>query len=153
MPWLGQPISHPAARYSSVIALHEVLPDVPSAAVSRVLVLLGKLYSPMMRRIRSRVTSGLRAGEFAADSPLEEDGFELPVPLLRRGAFLNRLLPPLQLAKSVETEVFDPRGTGGSNPSSSTGEFTANLNSAWSARHTLIDLRPLLLREYQATPS
>src|SRR5436309_10861611 len=41
---------------------------------------------------------------------------------LRRGAFLNRLLPPLQLAKPVETEVFDPRGTGGSNPSSSTSE-------------------------------
>src|SRR5947209_16566123 len=40
-------------------------------------------------------------------------------PPLRRGAFLNRLLPPLQLAKPVETEVFDPRGTGGSNPSSS----------------------------------
>src|SRR6266446_8728199 len=41
---------------------------------------------------------------------------------LRRGAFLNRLLPPLQPAKPVETEVFDPRGTGGSNPSSSSGE-------------------------------
>ena len=31
---------------------------------------------------------------FAPGSPLEEDGFELPVPPLRRGAFLNRLLPP-----------------------------------------------------------
>src|ERR1700730_13679986 len=45
---------------------------------------------------------------------------------LRRGAFLNRLLPPLQLAKPVETEVFDPRGTGGSNPSSSSRESRAN---------------------------
>src|SRR6266850_1334548 len=40
--------------------------------------------------------------EFVVDSLLEEVGFELPVPL-RRGAFLNRLLPPLQLAKPVET--------------------------------------------------
>src|SRR5882672_9760919 len=48
-------------------------------------------------------------------------------PPLRRGAFLNRLLPPLQLAKPVETEVFDRRGTGGSNPSSSSGESGANL--------------------------
>jgi hypothetical protein len=66
---------------------------------------------------------------FATDSPLEEDGFELPVPPLRRGVFLNRLLPPLQLAKLVETEIFDPRGTGGSNPSSSSGESEANLLS------------------------
>jgi len=46
---------------------------------------------------------------------------------LRRGAFLNRLLPPLQPAKPVETEVFDPRGTDGSNPSSSSGESMPNL--------------------------
>src|SRR6266850_3921266 len=38
-------------------------------------------------------------------------------------------------------------GTDGSNPLPSTGESTANLNSAWSARHTLIDTRPLRLRE------
>ena len=44
----------------------------------------------------------------------------------KTGAFLNRLLPPLRPAKPVETEVFDPRGTGGSNPSSSSGESAAN---------------------------
>src|SRR6266481_8010267 len=46
---------------------------------------------------------------------------------LRRGAFLNRLLPPLQPAKPVETEVFDPRGTDCSNPSSSSVESMPNL--------------------------
>jgi hypothetical protein len=51
----------------------------------------------------------------------------LPLRPLRRGAFLNRLLPPLQLAKPVETEVFDPRGTGGSNPSSSSAESAKRL--------------------------
>ena len=65
--------------------------------------------------------------QFAADSALEEDGFELPAPSPKTGAFLNRLLPPLQLAKPVETEAFDPGGTGGSNPSSSTSESRANL--------------------------
>src|SRR6266550_8600223 len=33
------------------------------------------------------------------DSVAEEDGFELPVPPFKTGAFLNRLLPCLQLAK------------------------------------------------------
>jgi hypothetical protein len=42
---------------------------------------------------------------------------------------VERLLPPLQLAKPVETEVFDPRGAGGSNPSSSTGESISPVNS------------------------
>jgi hypothetical protein len=66
---------------------------------------------------------------FVADSPVEEDGFELSIPL-RRGAFLNRLLPLLQLAKPVETEVFDPRGTGGSNPSFSSAESVTNRAAA-----------------------
>src|ERR1700736_4499465 len=50
-------------------------------------------------------------------------------PPRKTGAFLSRLLPPLQLAKPVETEVFEPRGTGGSNPSSSSGESGASLIS------------------------
>ena len=47
----------------------------------------------------------------------------------KTGAFLNRLLPPLRPAKPVETEVFDPRGTGGSNLLPPSGESGANLIS------------------------
>ncbi len=81
---------------------------------------------------------------------MEEDGFELPVPPLRRGAFLNRLLPALQLAKPVETEVFDPRGTGGSNPSSSSRESGANLSEPIEV-HTLTKgwTGTRLIREWQ----
>ena len=75
---------------------------------------------------KSRVFAAVgMEGTGETDWPAEEDGFELPVPP-KAGAFLNKLLPPLQLAKPVETEVFDPGGTGGSNPSSSSGELPTN---------------------------
>jgi len=69
-------------------------------------------------------------------------------PPLRRGAFLNRLLQPLQPAKPVETEVFDPRGTGGSNPSSSTRESarTLALYDAFVRGRRLSALRVRILR-------
>src|ERR1700730_6178974 len=47
--YLVSPISHPAARYSSVIALHEVLPDVPSAAASPVGSVLVAIISRLTR--------------------------------------------------------------------------------------------------------
>src|SRR6266478_1497597 len=50
---------------------------------------------------------GRRGARFAPDSPLEEEGFELPVPL-RRGAFPNRLLPPLRAAKPCRDRCTQP---------------------------------------------
>jgi hypothetical protein len=69
---------------------------------------------------------------FAPDSPPEEDGFELPVPP-KAGGFSEQASFTLQLAKPLETEVFDPRGTGGSNPSFSSGESRALPSPAMTA--------------------
>jgi hypothetical protein len=55
------------------------------------------------------------------DSLPEQAGFELPVPL-RWSVFPNRLFPPLQRQKRVETDGLNPGGTDGSNPSSSSSE-------------------------------
>jgi hypothetical protein len=44
---------------------------------------------------------------FVADSPVEEDGSELPFPL-RRGAFLNRLLPLLPAGRTSRNRGIRP---------------------------------------------
>jgi hypothetical protein len=40
-----------------------------------------------MRAMRAEAFGGYQDLKFTADSPLEEDGFELPVPPLRGGLF------------------------------------------------------------------
>jgi hypothetical protein len=57
------------------------------------------------------------------DSVAEEEGFELPVPL-RWSVFPNRLFHRSWRQNRVETDGLNPRGTDGSNPSSSRGEST-----------------------------
>src|SRR4029077_14014432 len=56
--------------------------------------------------------SGMREGPKVRGLTAGANRIRTAGPPLRREAFLNRLLPPLHLAKPVETEVFDPRGTG-----------------------------------------
>jgi hypothetical protein len=47
--------------------------------------------------------------QFATDSPLEEDGFELPVPP-RCSVYPNRLFPPLLAAKPCRDRWIQPEG-------------------------------------------
>ena len=49
---LGQPHSHPAARYSSVIPLHGLLPDLPCAAISPTGSVLVAIISSVNERVR-----------------------------------------------------------------------------------------------------
>ncbi len=55
--YLVSPISHPAARYSSVIPLHGLLPDLPCEAVSPTGSVLVAIISPLTRVFASTLAA------------------------------------------------------------------------------------------------
>jgi hypothetical protein len=69
-----------------------------------------------------------RKPRFAGDSPLEGDGFELPVPRKRNNFFGLPPFDPSNSPPATETGSFEP-GTDGSNPSCTCGESDANLTN------------------------
>ena len=108
--------------WRSIAGARFVGPRVRPTSTAPICVLIPRAVVPHAQRSRWQRQSRNPSGTDGSQTPRWRKTDSNCRSPLRRGAFLNRLLPPLQPAKPVETEVFDPRGTDGSNPSSSSGE-------------------------------
>ncbi len=113
--------------WRSIAGARFVGPRVRPTSTAPICVLIPRAVVPHAQRSRWQRQSRNPSGTDGSQTPRWRKTDSNCRSPLRRGAFLNRLLPPLQPAKPVETEVFDPRGTDGSNPSSSSGESMPNL--------------------------